>query len=146
MQSNSGEACTCVVTEYHYHEQSTFDIEVELFSMEDISEQLSTMLTAYRQFHLHGDEEWEESANQARDTFLSMFRRWLNDEGFLLKGSAAEILQRLESWAADARPSEIRTRQSYDTLESCSTRLMELSSEPRLKSSPAKWPFIRKVK
>ncbi|KAH6887646.1 hypothetical protein B0T10DRAFT_490140 [Thelonectria olida] len=144
--SNSGEACTCVVTEYHHHELNTFEIEVELFSMEDISEQLSTMLVSYRQFHLHGEDEWEESANQARDTFFSMFRGRLDDDDFLLEASPTEVLTRLESWAADARPSEISSRQSYDTLESCSARLMELSSEPRLKNSPAKWPFIRKVR
>jgi hypothetical protein len=114
--------------------------------MDEISEQLSTMLVAYRQFHLHDEDEWEESAKQAQDTFLSMFRGRLNDEDVLLEDSPARVLKELESWAADARPSEISPRQSCNTLESCSTRLMELSSESRQKTSPAKWPFIRKVR
>ncbi|KAJ4328907.1 hypothetical protein N0V84_000695 [Fusarium piperis] len=79
--SNSGEACTCVVTEFHYHSRDTLDIEVNLFTMDELQEQLTGMLQSYRHYHLHSSEmedaerrDNEESANLARDTFRAMFR------------------------------------------------------------------------
>ncbi|KAI5461911.1 hypothetical protein BGZ63DRAFT_423233 [Mariannaea sp. PMI_226] len=151
--SNSGEACTCVVTEYHFQEGNSFDIEVELFPTEEINEQLSVMLAAYRHFHLHLDEmdpterkESDERATQALHTFQAMFNGRLNNEEMLLKGSETRVLNRLKVWAADARPSGISHRQSTNSLKSCSARLMGLSSEPSSSTEPSKWPFIRKIR
>ncbi|KAL6357126.1 hypothetical protein LRP88_10744 [Fusarium phalaenopsidis] len=49
--------------------------------MEELRDQLTTMLQSYRHYHLHSDEmedaerrEMEDSANLARDTFRAMFR------------------------------------------------------------------------
>ncbi|KAM5344685.1 hypothetical protein ACJ41O_010547 [Fusarium nematophilum] len=90
--SNSGEACTCVVTEYHYHNRDTYDIVVNLFTMDELRDQLARMVETYRHFHLHGDEmedaerrDMEASANVARDTFRAMFRGHLDDEDFLIE-------------------------------------------------------------
>ncbi|KAH7161710.1 hypothetical protein EDB81DRAFT_683686 [Dactylonectria macrodidyma] len=151
--SNSGEACTCVVTEYHYHEKNGFDIDVQLFSQEEIEDQLLKLLQSYRHFHLHEDEmepgereEMKAVADRARDTFHSMFRDRMSDEDFLVEREEKSVLRSLKSWAADARPSEIASRECGLSLESCSSKLMQLSSEPASKTMPAKWPFIRKIK
>ncbi|KAH7129906.1 hypothetical protein B0J13DRAFT_627047 [Dactylonectria estremocensis] len=151
--SNSGEACTCVVTEYHYHEKNGFDIEIQLFSLKEIEDQLLNLLQSYRHFHLHKDEmdpgereEMKAVAERARDTFRSLFRDRMSDENFLLKNEESSVLQSLNSWAADARPSEIASRECGLSLETCSSRLMQLSSEPASKANPAKWPFIRKIR
>ncbi|KAL6408246.1 hypothetical protein AUP68_08100 [Ilyonectria robusta] len=151
--SNSGEACTCVATEYHYHERNAFDIEVELFSMDEIKDQLLDLLQSYRHFHFHEHEmepaekaDMEEIAKRARYTFRAMFCDRMDDEDFLVENSERAVLKSLTSWAADARPSGIASRESGLSLQRCSAKLMQLSSEPASNQNPAKWPFIRKIK
>ncbi|KAL2694823.1 hypothetical protein Neosp_001410 [[Neocosmospora] mangrovei] len=149
--SNSGEACTCVVTEFHYHNRDTLDIEVDLFTMEDLREQLTGMLQSYRHYHLHSDEmvdaaerrEKEDSANLARDTFRAMFRGRLTDEAFLINRPEEDVLETLFQWAARGRPSAFVTRQSGLSQDACSKALMELASEPPSRNQPAQWPYIR---
>ena len=121
--------------------------------MDEISDQISSLLGSYRHFYFNQDEmepaekeDMEEIAKRARDTFRSMFCDRMEDERFLVQDSEAKVLRSLISWAADARPSEIRSRESGLSPSSCSTRLMELSSEPASTRHPAKWPFIRKMK
>ncbi|KAM5358468.1 hypothetical protein ACJZ2D_015255 [Fusarium nematophilum] len=151
--SNSGEACTCVVTEYHYHNRDTYDIVVNLFTMDELRDQLARMVETYRHFHLHGDEmedaerrDMEASANVARDTFRAMFRGHLDDEDFLIEQSERRVLSTLTRWAADARPSDLITRQTGLSLGACSTALMKLSSEPPSRDEPATWPYIKSTK
>ncbi|KAM0277239.1 hypothetical protein ACHAQH_005960 [Verticillium albo-atrum] len=76
---SSGAACTCAATEYHFHDRDDFRIEVILFSQDDIDNQLSELLRAYRQYHLDdsGEEKpdhLEMEAMVASDTFNAMFR------------------------------------------------------------------------
>ncbi|KAK7422489.1 hypothetical protein QQZ08_009479 [Neonectria magnoliae] len=139
--------------EYHYHEKDAFEIKVELFSIDEISDQLSSLLGSYRHFHFNKNEmessekkEMEEIAKRARDTFRSMFGDRMENEAFLVENSENKVLRSLISWAADARPSEVRSCVSGSSLKSCSDILMELSSEPDSKTKTAKWPFIRKIK
>ncbi|RSL47210.1 hypothetical protein CEP54_013522 [Fusarium duplospermum] len=152
--SNSGEACTCVVTEFHYHNRDTLDIEVNLFTMDELREQLTGMLQSYRHYHLHGDEindaterrDKEDSANLARDTFRAMFRGKLNDEAFLINRPEQDVLETLFQWAARERPSVLITKQSGLSQDACSKALMELASEPPSRNQPAQWPYIRSTK
>ncbi|RSM10793.1 hypothetical protein CEP52_003372 [Fusarium oligoseptatum] len=130
--SNSGEACTCVVTEFHYHNRDTLDIEVNLFTMDELREQLTGMLQSYRHYHLHSDEmedaerrDTEDSANLARDTFRAMFRGRLDDEAFLI---------------------DLPEQDSGLSQDACSKALMELASEPPSRNQPAQWPYIRSTK
>ncbi|KAF5644498.1 hypothetical protein F52700_2498 [Fusarium sp. NRRL 52700] len=151
--SNNGEACTCVVTEYHYHNRGTLDIRVNLFSMEELQDQLGRLLQVYRTFELHQDEitdaaerqDMEKNAKVAEDTFRAMFRGRLTDEAFLIRESYEDVLDRLTSWAADARPSSM-TLYTGLSPQACSNTLMELSSEPASRDSPATWPYIRSIK
>ncbi|CAM1503171.1 Fc.00g079470.m01.CDS01 [Cosmosporella sp. VM-42] len=151
--SNSGEACTCVVTEYHYHNRESLNIEVNLFSMDELREQLTGMLQSYRHFHLHRSEmedverrDFEAKANLARDTFRAMFRGQLDDEVFLVSQTEDDALETLTRWAAASRPSGISTSHSGLSPDACSTALMQLSSEPPQRDRPATWPFIRVIK
>ena len=152
MQSNSGEACTCVVTEYYYHSRETLDIEVDLFSLDELKEQWKRLLQAYRHFHLNSDRievderaDAEKSANVSKDTFRAMFRGQLEDESLLIDREEDDVLKLFSQWARDARPSSM-TRQSGLSLPACSQALMELSSEPPSRNQPAKWPYIRSIK
>ncbi|KAJ4184843.1 hypothetical protein NW755_008756 [Fusarium falciforme] len=152
--SNSGEACTCVVTEFHYHNRDTLDIEVNLFTMDELREQLTGMLQSYRHYHLHSDEmedaaerrDTEGSANLARDTFRAMFRGRLTDEAFLINRPEQDVLETLFQWAARGRPSVFITKQSGLSQDACSKALMELASEPPSRNQPAQWPYIRSTK
>ena len=39
--TNNGAACTCVVTEYHYHGDDNFVVEVDMFGIEELREQVA---------------------------------------------------------------------------------------------------------
>ncbi|KAF5714445.1 hypothetical protein FMUND_7407 [Fusarium mundagurra] len=140
--------------EYHYHNRDTLDIRVNLFSMEELQDQLGRLLQVYRTFELHQDEitdaaerqDMEANAKVAKDTFQAMFRGRLTNEAFLIRESYDDVLDRLTSWAADARPSPSRTFHTGLSTQACSNTLMELSSEPASRDSPATWPYIRSIK
>ncbi|KAG7286746.1 hypothetical protein NEMBOFW57_009060 [Staphylotrichum longicolle] len=88
--SNGGTACTCVVTEYRYHDRPNFAIDVVLFTEADLKEQLRKMLDAYRHNHFHSAtmesenerKHWADQAKLAKDTFKAMFGDWCR-RGFL---------------------------------------------------------------
>ncbi|KAM0549840.1 hypothetical protein ACHAPJ_009282 [Fusarium lateritium] len=151
--SNNGEACTCVVTEYHYHNRDTFDIQVILFTMAELRSQLTKLLQAYRNFELHQDEaedaaerrDMEANAKVAKDTFQVMFRGRLNDEASLINDPFDEVIDRLAQWASEAAPSPLSTRYTGVSAQVCSDTLMKLSSEPPSRNSPAIWPYIRSI-
>ncbi|KAF5678788.1 hypothetical protein FCIRC_6403 [Fusarium circinatum] len=151
--SNNGEACTCVVTEYHYHNHDTLDIRVNLFSMEELQDQLGRLLQVYRTFELHQDEitdaaerqDMEANAKVANDTFQAMFRGRLTDGAFLIREPYDDVLDRLTSWATSARPPPSMTLHTGLSPQACSNKLMELSSEPATRDSPATWPYIRSI-
>ena len=121
--------------------------------MDDLVDQLTRMLQTYRHFHLHSAEmeeterrDMEASANVARDTLRAMFRSRLSDDRFLIDQAEGDVLEILTEWAADARPSELSARYTEHSLEACSNRLMELSSEPPARDQPATWPYIQSTK
>jgi hypothetical protein len=101
VKSNSGAACTCVVTEYHYHDSDKFTVEIEAFCTDEITEQMTTLLDSYRHYHLHQmdmdrDErqDFEKKANVARDTFRAMFRDRLDSEQFLIDEPQDVVLEK----------------------------------------------------
>ncbi|KAF4626102.1 hypothetical protein G7Y89_g12058 [Cudoniella acicularis] len=151
--SNSGAACTCVVTEFHFHNSNDFAIDVEWFSLDDIAAQLTELLQSYRHYHLHSAEmerqereDLEDRANVARDTFRAMFRGRLGNEQFLMQSPEAAVMQTLQSWAAEFGTSSAGGRETQRTIEDCSALLMRLTSEENSTQEPAKWPYIRKIK
>lgn len=140
-----------MVAEYHYHDRNDFVIDVELFSLDELEQQVAELLDSYRHFHLHADrmtdenerENAEEAANLARDTFLAMFRGRLESEQFLRRGSTSAVLSTLQSWVEELRPSAIAGR---TTEADCTDLLSRLTSEQMASREPAVWPFIRVIK
>ncbi|KAM0339302.1 hypothetical protein ACHAPU_010981 [Fusarium lateritium] len=134
--------------EYHHHDHESLDLHVNLFSVEELREQLAKLLKAYRNFELLQNEadperqEMEDNAKVARDTFSAMFRGRL-DETFLVQ-NYDEVLAQLTQWASDAMP--LSTRYTGLSPQACSDTLMRLSSEPESRESPAIWPYIRSLK
>ncbi|OHF03901.1 hypothetical protein CORC01_00763 [Colletotrichum orchidophilum] len=150
--SNSGAACTCVVTEYHYRTGTSFLVEVELFTYEELKMQVSELLQSYRLFHLHAGEmdthevsDSGEQAGVARDTFRAMFRGRLDSEDFLTTEPEDLVSSTLESWLNEVIPN-VGGGHTIHTLEECSSLLMRLTSEVAGVRGPAVWPFIRKIK
>ncbi|KAI0003171.1 hypothetical protein F4779DRAFT_602144 [Xylariaceae sp. FL0662B] len=155
--SNIGAACTCVATEYHYHNSGEYTIEIEMFTMDELIEQISELLRSYRHFHLHKDsldheerKDLGERANVARDSFRAMFRQQLTNENFLIDSPEKTVFQTLKTWAEDTAPLSMNKTNSRPTLNECSTLLMRLTSEDSSEDSsadgPIVWPYIKKIK
>ncbi|KAG9254532.1 uncharacterized protein F5Z01DRAFT_622392 [Emericellopsis atlantica] len=150
--SNSGEACTCVATEYHYHPEGTFRIKTNLFTVEELRDQLRSMLRCYRCFHLHGHamkgeekRDLELGAKLAIDTFRAMFHGRLRNEDFLVTFTEDTGLEVLSSWAEEFRPSERLMQHSELSLQDCSNMLARLSSQVGATAQPAAWPYIKNI-
>ncbi|KAK2054164.1 hypothetical protein LY76DRAFT_523077, partial [Colletotrichum caudatum] len=151
--SNSGAACTCVVTEYHHHARDDFVVEVELFDRDELTNQIDELLTSYRHFHLHATkmtkedrvEEAEEQAKVALDTFRAMFRGRLGDGAFLAGGPDEDVRSTLRSWLDETYPQDDE-KYTVGEAEACSRLLMRLTSETAGAHEPAVWPYIKTIK
>ncbi|KAF1809509.1 hypothetical protein P152DRAFT_441705 [Eremomyces bilateralis CBS 781.70] len=155
--SNSGAACTCVVTEFHHHNRDDFIIVVDYFNEAEITDQFRDLLDGYRRYHLRdqsdpedGGEGFREHAALARDTFRAAFgTRLRRNEGFLLDEPMATPLNRLLDWAKELdtplRDGDVNAQRRHmaTTAEACSTRLMELTSSSERDGGA--WPFICKI-
>jgi hypothetical protein len=156
--SNSGAACTCVVTEYHHHNSPEFKLVIEWFTPEEILEQLEELLSDYRHFQSNqeemSDEEsahFQERAQLALDMFKAMFRdmAWEGTHApFLVDQPEEDVLNNLVDRARRQLPPERTSSESFANAASCSERLVELTSEPNAPPSrgSAKWPFIKKIR
>ncbi|KAI0147476.1 hypothetical protein GGR57DRAFT_515724 [Xylariaceae sp. FL1272] len=151
--SNSGAACTCVVTEYHYHRDASFAIDVDRFSMDEIKAQLQKLLRDYRHFHCNHDDldsddytYFEKRAALARDTFRAMFRASLQGEDVLTSGTESEVLKMFDTWLQKSSPNIVQGKQSISNVNDCSELLMRLTSEDSSAESSAVWPWIKKIK
>ncbi|KAJ8128625.1 hypothetical protein O1611_g5007 [Lasiodiplodia mahajangana] len=103
--SNSDTACTCVVTEFYFHEHEAFNITVEAFSEKELISQLENLLQDFRHFRLNRDSSVSCNVKKrfgiARDTFQAMFHSRLSDEGVLLEGTESQALSTVRSWLQD---------------------------------------------
>ncbi|KAI3399760.1 hypothetical protein diail_5828 [Diaporthe ilicicola] len=153
--TNNGAACTCVVTEYHYHAEDDFIIEVDSFSEQEVNDQLADLLSCYRHFNhelrggsLSQDERTDlnEKAKIAIDTFRSMFRGYLQDEDWLLQEAEAVVLEQFKTWLRDGNHFNLPDRHVVATLEGCGSLLTQLTSEIPSSGAPATWTVIRKIK
>ncbi|KAK0742907.1 hypothetical protein B0T18DRAFT_489791 [Schizothecium vesticola] len=148
--SNIGAACTCVVTEYRYHEADDFAINVEEFSNDELRRQFTEMVGNYRHHHFHSAEfetneerrDWEDLAKLARDTFSVMFRGRFTT-ALLTSEQQKEVVETLLSWARERNP--VARQSIAPTAEECSATLMRLTSEEASPQGPAAWPYIKKI-
>lgn len=151
-QGGSGAACTCVVTEYLYHPEETMDVVVDVFPSDELRQQIQYMVSQYRRFH-RNEYETDEGPNAEIEaefallTLSSMFRSTLDDPSYLLDDDLDAILDQMVLWAEDNLEDEdlFATRRGLTTDE-CSSRIMQLSSEPPADSRPAAWPYIKKLR
>ncbi|PMD51050.1 uncharacterized protein K444DRAFT_543887 [Hyaloscypha bicolor E] len=151
--SNSGAVCTCIVTEYHYHNRDNFVIETELLSMDEVMEQITELLQSYRHYHFYGagmypeeKKDFGDRAKIAQDTFQAMFRGRLDGEQFLIDQPEDSVLAILQSWTQDMGLSAIGGREVTSTLADCSARLMRYTLGQASSQEPAIWPYVRKIK
>lgn len=128
-----------------------------MFSMDEITRQITELLTSYRHYHYHGAEtkdaeekkNWEEEATKALDTFKAMFRGHLDIEHFLVSDSEKSVLKTLLPLAEKIRTKVTNGREVTTSLEDCSALLMRLTSEhlePTSAEAPPDWPYISKIK
>ncbi|KAK4170796.1 hypothetical protein QBC36DRAFT_341274 [Triangularia setosa] len=157
--SDGGTACTCVATEYHYHNSNQLRLEAEIFNEQELQTRLEELVEAYQDYETlqadPGDEEDEEKANArerrrtAEQTFNAMFTGRFDSLDFILQDPKGTIVERMMTWASHSlqRLREIGIDQTFDTADECSERLTSFTSE-QLGSEEDDfplWPYIRKV-
>ncbi|KAI0431968.1 hypothetical protein F5Y09DRAFT_303069 [Xylaria sp. FL1042] len=153
--SNGGGACTCVVTEFHFHEDERLAIVVERFSEDELVPQLKSLLQDYRHFHLDQNlyssqgevadlANLENRAGLARSTFQVMFPEIFKEEDTFLRETEAESISTLNSWVENFDQSMIQGRRFGLSLDECSSWLMQLSSDTSSERTSL-WPWIKKI-
>lgn len=153
-QSNNGKACTCVPTEFHFHELSTFHIEAELLDENELLEQLVQLLQSYRHFHLNSSDmddetqrsEFEKRAQLADDTFNSMFPGRVPSQRFLLRETEEGARRQFQVLIQDMRPFPASMNRFELCQEACATELRLLSSFVADSDDRSAWAFIRRIK
>ncbi|KAK3322792.1 hypothetical protein B0H66DRAFT_475296 [Apodospora peruviana] len=155
--NSSGTACTCAVTEYHYHGRDDFAIEVDLFDRQELRSQLTEMVQAYRRHHMRppstDKEEQEDIARRAQvagHTFQNMFRgpNRLRGGRFVRGESEDVIIETMLQWAEELRPSDLSGRTVQPSREACTEFLIRLTSDSASSDTqtPLAWPYIKKIR
>ncbi|KAK4119755.1 P-loop containing nucleoside triphosphate hydrolase protein, partial [Parathielavia appendiculata] len=153
--SNGGAACTCVVTEYYYHNRADFVIDVVWFTHEELQQQLRDLVHAYRRNHFHAQEmesederrDWAKRAQLAEDTFRAMFTDRFTTAVLRSDDSDDNIVEAYLNWAMDLRHIYDVYRHTVTNLEKeCSSLLMRLTSDRDGAEGPGVWPYIKKIR
>ncbi|KAH7132060.1 hypothetical protein B0J11DRAFT_548073 [Dendryphion nanum] len=157
--SSSGSACTCVVTEYHYHNKEDFIIHIDYFSLTELSTQFDELLRAHREYRRSsGDrmlpeerEDLKKRSELADSTFKACFKSRLTiNHAIMNKLSIEDALKTMKQWASELIPADAQrdreVREVYTDARACSQRLQELTSEIEEPGESCPWPFIRKIR
>ncbi|KAF2278876.1 uncharacterized protein EI97DRAFT_372095 [Westerdykella ornata] len=165
--SSSGSACTCVVTEYHFHDKDGFKIQVDYFPLAELKKQFEELLRAYRDCPSlqnestrtdedHRDENdgklLQQKADLARAIFQASFKEkeMLEQMPIVLSGMRFEdAVATMAKWAEQLVDRQ-NCEESFSNVEDCASRLKQLTSESAASSpneaSRTCWPFIRKLR
>ncbi|KAK4161389.1 hypothetical protein QBC43DRAFT_323938 [Cladorrhinum sp. PSN259] len=156
--SSGGSACTCVATEYRFHDSQTFTIQVTPFTEDELRTQLSGLVQSYQYWeaYQHSPELGgadrklaEEQYKLASDTFQAMFRgrvRMANPKAFITSHSENIVLETMMLWTRQLGPRAVRDEEHiFDNAEACSSMLSSLNSEDRSIEEPSSWPYIKKI-
>ncbi|KAF2462919.1 uncharacterized protein BDR25DRAFT_298822 [Lindgomyces ingoldianus] len=162
--SSSGTACTCAVTEYLFHDRDDFIIHVDYFPLDELKKQFEELLRAYRDYQSlprnssggneddenDNDRRLQNKADLARETFRASFRDRLEQMPTVLSSMPFEnAVGMMVEWASQLLPQQ-GGQESFSTVEGCSARLRELTSESDDSLSNAEsrtcWPFIQKLR
>ncbi|KAJ3496224.1 hypothetical protein NLG97_g2818 [Lecanicillium saksenae] len=152
--SSNGGACTWVPTEFHFHGLPTFSIEVDLFDVKELVDQLFQLLQFYRHFHLNQseiDDNAERSYNEKRaqlaaDTFNSMFGNRTPAQQFLLEQPESLIKREFMSLIQELRPHSSNMSKFDLPQEACADELRLLSTATSDSNARCAWPYIRRIK
>ncbi|EED13693.1 conserved hypothetical protein [Talaromyces stipitatus ATCC 10500] len=163
--SNSGAACTCVVTEYHFHDKNDYSIGIEYFTVQELRTQFEQLLRVYREHksmtvaeagedlrqETEAREDLRQKAELAKVTFQASFRRKLDDIPEVLSDLPYDqAVNTMMAWVPEVAP-ELgtrvgETREAFEDINECSNRLRILTSEMEEGGQACLWPFIRKLK
>ncbi|XWW92842.1 hypothetical protein V2A60_000769 [Cordyceps javanica] len=158
---NSGGACTCAATEFHYHESDTLSIQVQLFDEDELLSQQMCLLESYRHFHFAyvlntNDSDaaershFKKRAKLAKDTFYSLFHTRTPCHDTLLHADKGEVECIFRRLIRELRPVSSQTNMTNLTKSACAEKLLELSSAPASAAESATraaaWPYIEKIK
>lgn len=107
-----------MVTEYYYHRDNDFVVEVEALTADELDSQCVALLRNYGMFHLQETQieteeerrELKERARVALDTFHMMFGLQISDQEFLLQESEDEVSRELIERGRELRPSDIEEK------------------------------------
>ncbi|KAH7084158.1 hypothetical protein FB567DRAFT_528499 [Paraphoma chrysanthemicola] len=163
--SANSAACTCVVTEYHYHDRDDLIVNIDYFPDQEVEKQLGYLLKAYRDSQSlakdrsDGGEDkmtdsekvrLEATSHLAMDIFQMSFRERLRENPeILLSMPFDHAVATMVGWVLQLR-SQQADRNVFTTTEECQSWLDILSSETN-SSSPLgdvrkSWPFMQKVR
>ncbi|KAK4180798.1 hypothetical protein QBC36DRAFT_319442 [Triangularia setosa] len=123
----------------HYSANPTFSLAIEWFAEDEILEQLSVLLGAYRAFHLGPDEAEgpmardPEAAQIAQETFEAIFQNKLNSDNnkeFLLQEEEEDVLNVFATWIREMKTSSDESREAFEDVTSCIQRVTDLTAAP----------------
>ena len=174
-----GGACTCVITEYRQASQAqaqTYNAEIELFNMEDITKMMTGHLEAYYEYHFNRQDEISEDELETAEldagTALKIFQALFADReefrsqerarNFLetaKSSSDSAILSKFEVWIANlisliGAEGGIVHRSS-DTTEDLAIKLeafvgmnpiLEDENGETFEAVPSLWPIVKIVR
>jgi hypothetical protein len=168
MQSGNGNACTCVVTEYHYlslEHGYNYRIDVEYMTSEEIQELLSELLHSFRAFDAEGMqvtqsieelEEIRKRAMNAKETLIGLFRNHTEITPLFLSdpspGAQESILMNLNTLAKDlalqrpGSPDCLTWSTTAETVDDVVDALIPFTRDPIDSGTPLLWPFVRIVR
>ncbi|KAF2638819.1 hypothetical protein P280DRAFT_404207 [Massarina eburnea CBS 473.64] len=165
--SSSGVACTCVVTEYHYHERDDFIIHIDYFTLDELKTQYENLLRAYRDYQALASgsdkntsqkdkDSLKQHANLASATFSACFGDMLERTPAILSSLPFDhAIKMMLDWTERLLPSQSVSgnseQQQFNSVGKCSVRLGELTSQiggstvnNQARTFP--WPFVKKLR
>ncbi|VBB72285.1 Putative protein of unknown function [Podospora comata] len=137
LQLGSHSSCQAISTEHSAN--PSFALAIEWFSEDEILEQLSVFLVAYRAFHLEPDAAEQprvrdpEAAQMAKQTFEAIFHPKLNsedDKKFLLQEEEEDVLAVFAIWVRDMKASSDVDCEPFENVADCMQRVADLSAAP----------------
>ncbi|KAF1955086.1 hypothetical protein CC80DRAFT_493422 [Byssothecium circinans] len=170
--SDSGAACTCVVTEYHYHDRDDFTIHVDYFNVNELKSLYENLLRAYRDNQIIEKEQspdpndkptkaekerLQATADIATSTFQASFPDLLESRPTILNSLPFDYAIKLMLDCADrllraySKTNDGAVQESFDSATACSTRLTQLTSQiagsdMNDRAQASTWPFIKKLR
>jgi hypothetical protein len=147
-----------------FHERDDFTIHVDYFTLHELTRQFEELLRAHRDYQLllkasksndedgdgeSGGKALRRKADLATQTFQAIFREKLDENPNALSSMGFDrAVGLMVDWASELLP-RLQGQQSFGTIEQCSARLRELTSDSIDPSkndvSQTPWPFIRKI-